>query len=166
MPDNLTHGNVCDYDFYVVNFNGGKAKLPTDTPDKFHLSIREAMDEFKRQCAANPANYTTAIGVDFTVHEENHDLNGGHSVGSIDFDNEFVDVAHTITTDAYKQLNDAVVSTYDKLALSGEKTIKNDFGFDKNKPTSSTIDVSLHNVNGASKVVAAGQVKIDDFFMH
>lgn len=79
--------------------------------------------------------------------------------------NEFVDIAHTITTDAYKQLNNAVISTYNKLALSGEKTIKNDFGFDKDKPTSSTIDVSLHNVNGASKVVAAGQVKIDDCFV-
>jgi len=40
--------------------------------------------------------------------------------------------------------------------LSGEKTIKNDFGFDREKPVSSTIDVSLHTVNGASKVVAAG----------
>ena len=409
MPDNLTHGNVCDYDFYVVNFNGGKAKLQTDTPDKFHLSLHEAMDEFKRQCAANPANYTTAIGVDFTVHEENRDLNGGHSVGAMDFahfkdgelkilddykqnrviqkeyrlnldavnfikretadltpkipfydkpldyakengeldkwresmwenkrcvkeienliaefhdgshlasdsiidgalkqfseervtlvlastvqnkpwdgrfsqsnkdwaasisvpDNgkgneiqsdahpalldgvisdyrkhlieleknlaeksaehsqggtvmeksttfevssmtqlenagnvkalanvvingeiavngvkvvegkdglfaampskkiggEFVDVAHTITSEAYNQLNDAVVSTYDKLALSGEKTIKNDLGLDKAKPVSSQIEVSLHAVNGSSSVVASGQVKIDDCFV-
>ena len=85
MPDNLTHGNVCDYDFYVMNFNGGKAKLPTDTPDKFHRSLHEALDEFKRQCAVNPSNYTTAIGVDFTVHEENRDLNAGYPVGSIDF---------------------------------------------------------------------------------
>lgn len=85
MPDNITHGNVCDFDFYVMNFNGGKAKLPTDTPDKFHLSLHEALDEFKRQCAVNPSNYTTAIGVDFTVHEENRDLNAGYPVGSIDF---------------------------------------------------------------------------------
>lgn len=85
MPDNLTHGKVCDYDFYVMNFNGGKAKLPTDTPDKFHLSLHEALDEFKRQCAANPSNYTTALGVDFTVHEENRGLNGGQPVGAMDF---------------------------------------------------------------------------------
>lgn len=82
---NLTCGNVCDFDFYVMNFNGGKAKLPTDTPDKVHLSLHEAIDEFKQQCAANPANYTTAIGVNFIVHEEHRDLNGGHSVGAMDF---------------------------------------------------------------------------------
>ena len=411
MPDNLTHGNVCDYDFYVVNFNGGKAKLPTDTPDKFHLSLHEALDEFKRQCTANPANYTTAIGVDFTVHEEHRGLNGGQSVGAMDFahfkdgklkilddykqdmvirkeyslnlntvnfikretadlmpkipfydkpidyakengeldkwresmrenrrcakeienliaefhdgshlasdsvidgalkqfseervtlvlastvqnkswdgrfsqsnkdwaagidvpdngkgheiqsdahpallngvisdyrkhlieleknltenksaertqggtamaehnttfevssmtqlenagnvkalanvvingeiavngvkvvegkdglfaampskkiGNEYVDMAHTITTEAYNQLNNAVISTYEQLALSGEKTIKNDLGFDKTKPVSSEIEVSLHAVSGSTNVVAAGQVKIDDCFV-
>ena len=411
MPDNLTHGNVCDYDFYVMNFNGGKAKLPTDTPDKFHLSLHEALDEFKRQCAANPPNYTTAVGVDFTVHEENRDLNAGYPVGSIDFahfkdgklkilddyeqvrviqkeyslklntanfikretadlmpkipfydksvdyakengeldkwresmwenrrcakeienliaefhdgtylafdsiiegalkqfseervtlvlastvqnkswdgrfspsnkdwaagidipDNgkgheiqsnahpalldgvissyrkhlieleknltenksaertqggtsmaehnttfevssmtqlenagnvkalanvvingeiavngvkvvegknglfaampnkkiggEYVDIAHTTTTEAYNQLNDAVVSTYEQLALSGEKSIKNDLGLDKGKAVTSQFDVSLHSVSGSSSVVAAGQVKIDDCFV-
>ena len=418
MSDNLTHGNVCDYDFYVVNFNGGKAKLQTDTPDKFHLSLHEAMVEFKRQCAANPANYTTAIGVDFTVHEETRNLNGGHSVGSVDFahykdgklnilddyeqdrviqkeyslkldtvnfikretadlspkipfydkpfdyarengeldkwresmrensrcakeienliaefhdgshlatdsiidgalkqfskervtlvlastvqskpwdgrfsqsnkdwvasisvpdngngheiqsdahpalldgvingyrkhlieleknlaakqdtaeksaeitqnqggnsmaehnttfevssmtqlenagnvkalanvvingeiavngvkvvegkdglfaampskkiGNEYVDVAHTITADAYKQLNEAVVSTYDTLALSGEKTIKNDLELDKGKAVTSQLDVKLHAVKGSSSVVAAGQVEIDGCFV-
>lgn len=411
MLDNLTHGNVCDYDFYVVNFNGGKAKLPTDTPDKFHLSLREAIDEFKRQCAANPSKYTTAVGVDFTVHEEYRGLNGGQSVGAMDFahfkdgklkilndyqqdrvimkefalnvnalnfikretadltpkvpfydkpldyakqngelaewresmwenqrcakeienliaefhdgshlasdsviegalkqfseervtlvlastvqskdwdgrfsqsnkewaaginvpdngngheiqsdahpalldgvisdyrkflitlekkltedklaertqggtemaehnttfevssmtqlenagnvkalanvvingeiavngvkvvegkdglftampskkvGNEYVDTAHTTTTEAYNQLNEAVVSTYDKLALSGEKTIKNDLGLDKTKPVTSQLEVSLHAVNGTSKVVAAGQVKIDNCFV-
>lgn len=411
MPDNLTHGNVCDFDFYVMNFNGGKAKLPTDTPDKFHLSLHEALDEFKRQCAVNPSNYTTAVGVDFTVHEENRDLNAGYPVGSIDFahfkdgklkilddfeqdrviqkeyslrlntvnfikretadlmpkipfydksldyakengeldkwresmwenrrcakeienliaefhdgtylasdsiidgalkqfseervtlvlastvqnkswdgrfspsnkdwaagidipDNgkgheiqsdahpallngvissyrkhlieleknltesksaertqggtsmaehnttfevssmtqlenagnvkalanvvingeiavngvkvvegkdglfaampskkiggEYVDIAHTTTTEAYNQLNNAVVSTYEQLALSGEKSIKNDLGLDKTKPVSSQLDVSLHAVKGSSSVVAAGQVKIDDCFV-
>ena len=411
MPDNLTHGNVCDFDFYVVNFNGGKAKLPTDTPDKFHLSLHEALDEFKRQCAVNPANYTTAVGVDFTVHEENRDLNAGYPVGSIDFahfkdgklkilddyeqdrviqkeyslkvntlnfikretadlmpkipfydksvdyakengeldkwresmwenrrcakeienliaefhdgshlasdsiidgalkqfseervtlvlastvqnkswdgrfsqsnkdwaagidipDNgkgheiqsdahpalldgvissyrkhlieleknltenksaertqggtsmaehnttfevssmtqlenagnvkalanvvingeiavngvkvvegknglfaampnkkiggEYVDIAHTTTTEAYNQLNEAVVSTYEQLALSGEKSIKNDLGLDKGKAVTSQLDVSLHAVGGSSSVVAAGQVQIDDCFV-
>lgn len=411
MPDNLTHGNVCDYDFYVMNFNGGKAKLPTDTPDKFHLSLHEALDEFKRQCAANPPNYTTAVGVDFTVHEENRDLNAGYPVGSIDFahfkdgklkilddyeqvrviqkeyslklntanfikretadlmpkipfydksvdyakengeldkwresmrenrrcakeienliaefhdgtylasdsiiegalkqfseervtlvlastvqnkswdgrfspsnkdwaagidipDNgkgheiqsnahpalldgvissyrkhlieleknlaenksaertqggtsmaehnttfevssmtqlenagnvkalanvvingeiavngvkvvegknglfaampnkkiggEYVDIAHTTTTEAYNQLNEAVVSTYEQLALSGEKSIKNDLGLDKGKAVTSQLDVSLHAVGGSSSVVAAGQVQIDDCFV-
>ncbi len=411
MPDNLTHGNVCDYDFYVMNFNGGKAKLPTDTPDKFHLSLHEALDEFKRQCAVNPSNYTTAVGVDFTVHEENRDLNAGYPVGSIDFahfkdgklkilddyeqvsviqkeyslklntvnlikretadlmpkipfydksvdyakengeldkwresmwenrrcakeienliaefhdgthlasesiiegalkqfseervtlvlastvqnkswdgrfspsnkdwaagidipDNgkgheiqsdahpalldgvissyrkhlieleknltenksaertqggtsmaehnttfevssmtqlenagnvkalanvvingeiavngvkvvegknglfaampnkkiggEYVDVAHTTTTEAYNQLNEAVVSTYEQLALSGEKSIKNDLGLDKGKAVTSQLDVSLHTVSGSSSVVAAGQVQIDDCFV-
>lgn len=411
MPDNLTHGNVCDFDFYVVNFNGGKAKLPTDTPDKFHLSLHEALDEFKRQCAVNPANYTTAVGVDFTVHEESRDLNAGYPVGSIDFahfkdgklkilddyeqdrviqkeyslkvntlnfikretadlmpkipfydksvdyakengeldkwresmwqnrrcakeienliaefhdgshlasdsiidgalkqfseervtlvlastvqnkswdgrfslsnkdwaagidipDNgkgreiqsdahpallngviseyrkhlieleknltenksaertqggtamaehnttfevssmtqlenvgnvkalanvvingeiavngvkvvegknglfaampnkkiggEYVDVAHTTTTEAYNQLNEAVVSTHEQLALSGEKSIKNDLGLDKGKAVTSQLDVSLHTVSGSSSVVAAGQVKIDDCFV-
>ncbi|MCM1167843.1 MAG: DUF3849 domain-containing protein, partial [Ruminococcus sp.] len=85
MPDNITHGNVCDYDFYVMNFNGGKAKMPTDTPDKHHLSLKEAVEEFKRQCAENPANYTTAIGVKFNVHEEHRGLNGGFPVGAMDF---------------------------------------------------------------------------------
>lgn len=411
MPNNLTHGNVCDFDFYVVNFNGGKAKLPTDTPDKFHLSLHEAIDEFKRQCAANPANYTTAVGVDFTVHEEYRGLNGGQPVGAMDFahfkdgklkilddykqdrvimkefalnvntlnyikretadlmpkipfydkpldyarqngelaewresmwenqrcakeienliaefhdgshlasnsiidgalkqfseerltsvlastvqnkdwdgrfsqsnkewaagidvpdndgkhdvicdahpallngviseyrkhlieleknltdeksaertqggtdmaehnttfevssmtrlenagnvkalanvvingeiavngikvvegkdglftsmprkqiGNEYVDAAHTTTTEAYNQLNEAVVSNYDKLALSGEKTIKNDLGLDKTKPVTSEFTVSLHAVSGSSSVVAAGQVKIDDCFV-
>lgn len=411
MPDNLTHGNVCDFDFYVVNFNGGKAKLPTDTPDKFHLSLHEALDEFKRQCAANPSNYTTAVGVDFTVHEENRGLNGGQPVGAMDFahfkdgklkilddyeqdrviqkeyslklntvnfikretadlmpkipfydksvdyakengeldkwresmwenrrcakeienliaefhdgthlasdsiiegalkqfseervtlvlastvqnksrdgrfspsnkdwaagidipDNgkgheiqsdahpalldgvissyrkhlieleknltenksaertqggtsmaehnttfevssmtqlenagnvkalanvvingeiavngvkvvegknglfaampnkkiggEYVDIAHTTTTEAYNQLNEAVVSTYEQLALSGEKSIKNDLGLDKGKAVTSQLDVSLHAVGGSSSVVAAGQVQIDDCFV-
>lgn len=418
MPDKLTHGNVCDYDFYVVNFNGGKAKLPTDTPDNFHLSLHEAIDEFKQQCAANPANYTTAIGVNFTVHKEHRDLNGGQSVGAMDFahfkdgklkilddykldrviqkefslnldalnfikretaglmpkiplydksldyakengeldkwresmwenrrcakeienliaefhdgshlasdsiiegalkqfseeritlvlastvqnkswdgrfspsnkdwaagiyvpdngnsheiqsdahpallngvisdyrkhlieleknlaakqdiaeqpaeitqnqggttmaehnttfevssmtqlenagnvkalanvvingeiavngvkvvegkdglftsmprkqiGNEYVDAAHTTTTEAYNQLNEAVIGTYNKLALSGEKTIKNDFGFDKTKPVTSELAVSLHAVSNSSNVVASGQVKIDDCFV-
>lgn len=411
MPDNLTYGKLCDFDFYVVNFNGGKAKLPTDTPDKFHLSLHEALDEFKRQCAANPSNYTTAVGVDFTVHEENRGLNGGQPVGAMDFahfkdgklkilddyeqdrviqkeyslklntvnfikretadlmpkipfydksvdyakengeldkwresmwenrrcakeienliaefhdgthlasdsiiegalkqfseehvtlvlastvqnkswdgrfspsnkdwaagidipDNgkgreiqsdahpallngvissyrkhlieleknltenksaertqggtsmaehnttfevssmtqlenagnvkalanvvingeiavngvkvvegknglfaampnkkiggEYVDVAHTTTTEAYNQLNEAVVSTYEQLALSGEKSIKNDLGLDKGKAVTSQLDVSLHSVSGSSSVVAAGQVKIDDCFV-
>lgn len=410
MPDNLTHGKVCDFDFYVANFNGGKAKLPTDTPDKFHLSLHEALDEFKRQCAVNPSNYTTAVGVDFTVHEENRGLNGGQPVGSIDLahfkdgklkilddyeqdrviqkeyslnldtvnlikretadlmpkipfydksldyakengeldkwresmwenrrcakeienliaefhdgtylasdsvidgalkqfseervtlvlastvqnkswdgrfsqsnkdwaagidipDNgkgheiqsnahpalldgvinnyrkhlieleknlaentvehsqggtsmaehnttfevssmtqlenagnvkalanviingeiavngvkvvegkdglftamprknigsEYVDTVHTTTTEAYNQLNEAVVSTYEQLALSGEKSIKNDLGLDKTKPVSSQLEVSLHAVKGSSSVVAAGQVKIDDCFV-
>lgn len=411
MPDNITHGNVCDYDFYVMNFNGGKAKLPTDTPDKHYLSLKEAVDEFRRQCAANPSHYTTAIGVEYSVHEENRELNGGFPVGAMDLahfrdgklkilddykqdrvilkeyslnldalnfikretadlmpkipfydkpleyahangelddwrasmwenqrcakeienliaefhdgshlasdsviegalkqfseervtlvlastvqnkpwdgrfsqsnkdwaasiyvpdngngheiqsdahpalldgvissyrkylieleknltenksaertqggttmaehnttfevssmtqlensgkikalanvvingeiavngvkvvegkdglfaampskklGNEFVDIAHTITTDAYKQLNDAVISTYDKLALSGEKTIKNDLGLDKTKPVASELEISLHAVNGTSKVVATGQVKIDDCFV-
>ena len=78
---------------------------------------------------------------------------------------EYVDVAHTITSEASKQLNDAVLSTYEKLALSGEKSIKNELGLDKAKPISSRIDVSLHAVNGSSSVVAAGQVKIDDCFV-
>ena len=78
---------------------------------------------------------------------------------------EFVDVAHTITSEAYNQFNDAVVSTYDNLTLSGEKTIKNDLGLDKAKPVSSQIEVSLHAVNGSSSVVASGQIKIDDCFV-
>lgn len=78
---------------------------------------------------------------------------------------EYVDVAHTITSEASKQLNDAVVSTYEQLALSGEKSIKNELGLDKTKPVSSRIDVLLHTVSGSSSVVAAGQVKIDDCFV-
>lgn len=78
---------------------------------------------------------------------------------------EYVDVAHTITSEASKQFNDAVVSTYEQLALSGEKSIKNELGLDKTKPVSSRIDVSLHTVSGSSSVVAAGQVKIDDCFV-
>lgn len=78
---------------------------------------------------------------------------------------EYVDIAHTTTTEAYNQLNNAVVSTYEQLALSGEKSIKNDLGLDKTKPVSSQLDVSLHAVKGSSSVVAAGQVKIDDCFV-
>ena len=78
---------------------------------------------------------------------------------------EYVDIAHTTTTEAYNQLNEAVVSTYEQLALSGEKSIKNDLGLDKGKAVTSQLDVSLHTVSGSSSVVAAGQVKIDDCFV-
>lgn len=49
--------------------------------------------------------------------------------------------------------------------MSGEKTIKNDLGLDKTKPVTSELEISLHAVNGTSKVVASGQVKIDNCFV-
>lgn len=85
MNERNIKGNICDFDFYVVNFNGGKAKLPEDTPDKYGMTLHEAISEFKRQAAINPPNYITAIGVDFSVHADHRELNAGHTEGSIDY---------------------------------------------------------------------------------
>lgn len=78
--------------------------------------------------------------------------------------NEYVDTAHTTTTEAYAQLKDAVMTNFDKLIASGENTLKNDLGFDKNKPAVSEIKATLHPVEHET-VKASGSVKIDDCFV-
>ncbi len=78
---------------------------------------------------------------------------------------EFVDVAHPITNEAYNQITSTVLADYNKLASSGERTLKNELATDKTKPVTSQLDVSLRPVNGGKSVVAAGQVSIDDCFV-
>lgn len=78
--------------------------------------------------------------------------------------NGYEDVVHATTTEAYDQIKEAVMSNYEKLIASGEKTLKNDLSLDKNKPAVSDIKVSLHEVKHDT-VKAAGQIKIDDCFV-
>lgn len=78
--------------------------------------------------------------------------------------NDYEDICHAVTSEAYDQLKNAVMSNYEKLIASGEKTLKNDLGLDKNKPAVSDIKVSLHEVKHDT-VKAAGTVKIDDCFV-
>ena len=78
--------------------------------------------------------------------------------------NDYVDVAHTTTKEAYESLNNAVLSNYEKLAASPEKTLKNDLTTDKTKAAVSDIKVTLRPVDHES-VKAAGQVNIDSCFV-
>lgn len=78
--------------------------------------------------------------------------------------NDYVDVAHTTTKEAYESLNNAVLSNYEKLAASPENTLKNDLGFDKAKAAVSDIKVSLREVDH-DVVKASGQINIDDCFV-
>ncbi len=77
---------------------------------------------------------------------------------------DYVDMALTTTKEAYADLNKAVLSSYDTLSKSGEKTLKNDLALDKTKAVTSDIRVSLHEVSHES-VKAAGQVRIDNCFV-
>lgn len=77
---------------------------------------------------------------------------------------EFVDTAHTTTKEAYAQLKDAVMESYDRLIASGENTLKNDINIDKSKPVVSEIKATLHEVKHET-VKAAGEVWIDNCFV-
>ncbi len=78
--------------------------------------------------------------------------------------NEYEDVAHTTTKEAYAQLKTVVLNNYNKLLASGEPTLKNDLGFNRDKPAVSDLKVTLHEVKHDT-VKAAGQIKIDDCFV-
>ena len=77
--------------------------------------------------------------------------------------NEFSDVAFPVTKEAHDAIKSAVLSSYDKLMQSGEKTLKNDVP--SAEQSTSTIKPSLHPVNGNPNVKAAGQVAINDCFV-
>lgn len=77
---------------------------------------------------------------------------------------EYEDIAHTTTKEAYAALKEAVLSNYDKLVNSGEKTLKNELGLDKTKPAVSEIKVTAREVKHET-VKASAQVKIDDCFV-
>ena len=78
---------------------------------------------------------------------------------------EYVEMVHPITAEASQKLKEAIVECYQKLVASGEKTIKNDISFDKNKSVSSKIDVKLREVDNSKFIKAAGQVTVDDCFV-
>ena len=78
--------------------------------------------------------------------------------------NDFVNVCHATTKEASESLNNAVLSSYEKLAASPEKTLKNDLTTDKTKAAVSDIKVTLRPVDHES-VKAAGQINIDDCFV-
>ena len=70
-----------------------------------------------------------------------------------------------IYASASEKLKEAVVECYKKLVASGEKTIKNDLSYEKNKPVSSKIDIKLREVDNSKFIKAAGQVTVDDCFV-
>ena len=78
---------------------------------------------------------------------------------------EYVEMVHPITAEASQKLKEAVVECYKKLVASGEKTIKNDLSYEKNKPVSSKIDIKLREVDNSKFIKAAGQVTVDDCFV-
>lgn len=78
--------------------------------------------------------------------------------------NGYEDICHTITPEAHAQLKGAMMNNYQKLIESGEERLKNDLGFDKNKPVVSDIKATLHEVKHDT-LKAAGQIKIDDCFV-
>ena len=77
--------------------------------------------------------------------------------------NEFSDVAFPVTKEAHDAIKNAVLSSYDKLMQSGEKTMKNEVP--PAEQSTSAVKVSLHPVSGNPNVKAAGQATIDNCFV-
>ncbi len=76
----ITHGNVCDFSFYVRAFNVLENHRDYEKPAE-GLSLQQAMREFEKRCADNPAYINTVLGVDFTTGRRDLEPAG---VGSAD----------------------------------------------------------------------------------
>ena len=62
----ITHGNICDFSFYVIAFDT-KSHYRNYGQPATELSLQQAMSEFEKRCAENPAYVNTVLGVKFTT---------------------------------------------------------------------------------------------------
>ncbi len=61
-----THGNICDFSFYVMSFDT-KSHYTNFHPPIVGLTLEQAKKEFEKQCALNPMYVNTMLGVDFVT---------------------------------------------------------------------------------------------------
>lgn len=75
-----THGNICDFSFYIRAFNTKDYYCDYGQPAE-KLSLQQAMTEFEKRCAENPVYVNTVLGVDFTTKRRDLEPAG---VGAVD----------------------------------------------------------------------------------
>lgn len=76
----ITHGNICDFSFYIRAFNTKDHYCDYGQPAE-KLSLQQAMTEFEKRCAENPVYVNTVLGVDFTTKRRDLEPAG---VGAVD----------------------------------------------------------------------------------
>ena len=76
---------------------------------------------------------------------------------------EFTDIAFPVTAEAREALNNAVLDSYNKLLASPDKTLRNELP--PAERSNSSIKVSLKEVVNDSKILASGQMTINDSFV-
>lgn len=76
----ITHGNLCDFSFYIRAFNTKDYYCDYGQPAE-KLSLQQAMTEFEKRCAENPVYVNTVLGVDFTTKRRDLEPAG---VGAVD----------------------------------------------------------------------------------
>lgn len=77
--------------------------------------------------------------------------------------NEYKEIAFPVTAEAREALNNAVLDSYNKLLASPDKTLRNELP--PAERSNSSIKVSLKEVVNDSKILASGQMTINDSFV-
>lgn len=66
----ITHGNVCDFSFYVTEFDAKNNYTEVGTPAT-KLSLEQAKEEFAKRCSESPISVNTMLGVEYTTDRKN-----------------------------------------------------------------------------------------------